>query len=118
MTNYPPPSNQSQYQQAPQGYGAPQQPGYGYAEPQPKGLSITSLVLGVASVFLGWTFLAPIAGLIVGFMGLKREPTGKGFAITGLVLNGLCLLGWLVSVVIIVLVFGSFWAVFSVTDFT
>lgn len=81
-----------------------------YSNPEPKGLSITSAVLGIASLFFGWTFLVPIIGLIVGFMGLKREPAGKGFAITGLVLNGLCMLGWLIGLIVLALLGASIFA--------
>ena len=72
---------------------------YTPAQTEPKGLSITSMVLGILSLLFGWTFLVPIAGVITGFMGMSREPAGKGFAITGLVLNGICLVGWIFGVI-------------------
>ncbi|MBT2533579.1 DUF4190 domain-containing protein [Arthrobacter sp. ISL-48] len=64
------------------------------APPQPKGLSIASMVLGICSIFLGWTFIAPIVGFVLGIIGLQREPAAKGMAVTGVILNGLMLLGW------------------------
>ena len=73
-----------------------------HTQQEAKGLSITSMVLGIASLVMGWTFLVPIAGMVTGFMGLKREPAGKGFAITGLILNGLCLIGWVIGVFVLV----------------
>ncbi len=62
--------------------------------PQPKGLSLASMVLGICSIFLGWTFIAPIVGFILGMVGLRREPAGKGMARTGVILNALMLSGW------------------------
>ncbi|NQX26787.1 DUF4190 domain-containing protein [Microbacteriaceae bacterium VKM Ac-2854] len=79
-------------------YSAQPQPPYGYpaaaysAAPT-AGFSITSLVLGVSSIFFGLTFIAPIAGLVFGIMGLRREPTGRTMAIWGIALNAVCLLG-------------------------
>lgn len=72
------------------------------------GLSLTSMILGIASFFFGWTFLVPIVGLILGFMGLNREPRGKGLAITGLILNGLCVLGWVIALIIMITLGGAF----------
>jgi hypothetical protein len=58
-----------------------------------KTLSITSFVLGLASIAFGWTLVAPVAGLVVGIMALKREPLGRTFAIWGIVLNAVMLAG-------------------------
>lgn len=71
-------------------------------------MSIASLVLGLVSIFAGFTFVAPIVGLVLGVIGLKREPAGKGMAIAGLILNGLMLLGWLLLIGIIVFLGGMF----------
>lgn len=56
-------------------------------------LGILSLVLGLVSIFAGWTFLAPIAGLVLGIMALSREPHNRTMAIWGIVLNGVLLAG-------------------------
>lgn len=56
-------------------------------------LAISSLVLGVVSIALGWTFLAPIAGLVVGILALGREPHNRTMAIWGIVLNAVVLAG-------------------------
>ncbi|MFJ8893189.1 hypothetical protein ACIRCZ_01250 [Leifsonia sp. NPDC102414] len=56
-------------------------------------LSITSFVLGLASIVFGWTFVAPLAGLVVGIMAVGREPQGKTFAVWGIVLNAIMLAG-------------------------
>jgi hypothetical protein len=80
--------------QAPQ--AAPYPYAYGTAAPtvQPsKALSITSLALGLASIVFSWTFLAPIAGLVVGIMALRTEPASRTMAIWGIVLNSVMLAG-------------------------
>jgi hypothetical protein len=78
------------------------QPGY-YGVPEPKTLSIASMVCGIASVIMGFLLLPQIAAIITGHMALKREPSGKGMSITGLVLGYLCLLGygalWLLAII-------------------
>ncbi len=68
------------------------------AAPQPKGLSITSMICGISSVLLGWFLIPQLAAIITGHLALSREPSGKGMSITGLVLGYLCLLGY-----------GAFW---------
>jgi hypothetical protein len=74
-----------------QGYPGYAQPGYGqfpYAPPAPKGLSLASMICGIA-VFVGFGFfiLPQIAAVVLGHMGLRREPAGRGFAIAGLVMG-------------------------------
>lgn len=113
-----------QYGQPGEQYGAPSsqpagaygQPSSPYAQPhpygqpayygmptEPKNLSIASMICGIASVILGWFLLPQIAAIVTGHLALKREPSGKGMSITGLVLGYLCLLGygafWLLLVV-------------------
>lgn len=100
----------SPYAQSTGAYGQPASP-YGqpgpysqpgsYGQPQyygmpaePKGLSIASMVCGIASVILGWLMIPQIAAIITGHLALRREPSGKGLSITGLVLGYLCLLGY------------------------
>ncbi|WP_374007161.1 hypothetical protein [Leifsonia sp. LS-T14] len=56
-------------------------------------LSITSFALGLASLVFGWTLVAPVAGLVLGIMALKREPLGRTFAIWGIVINAVMLGG-------------------------
>lgn len=68
---------------------------YAYdAAAQPKTLSIVSLVLGLASVFIGGTILVPIAGIIVGVMARKREPAGRTMALWGIWLSVAMLVIW------------------------
>lgn len=79
------------------GYALPATPVY-LAPTSPKGLSITSMVLGLVSIALGFTFVVPVVGLILGIVGLQREPAGKGMALTGVILSGLILLVWVVII--------------------
>ncbi|PPG50468.1 hypothetical protein C5C27_16885, partial [Rathayibacter sp. AY2B7] len=71
-------------------------------------ISLTSLILGVTSVFFGLTVIAPAAGLVFGILGLRREPTGRTLSIWGIVLNsvmlGLVLLFAIAVLVVVVLV--------------
>ena len=100
----PAPYGQQPYAQQPYGqqpYGAPPhygqpgtpfnaygQPAYYGVPPEPKGLSIASLCCGIAAfVGLGFFLLPQLAAVILGHMALKREPSGKGMAIAGLVLG-------------------------------
>ncbi|PJJ61413.1 DUF4190 domain-containing protein [Compostimonas suwonensis] len=78
--------------------GQAQQPAspYGARSADDKTLSVSSFVLGLVSIVMGWTFIAPIAGLVVGILALKREPGGRTFATWGIVLNAVMLAGFLV----------------------
>ena len=62
----------------------------------PRTLSIISIVLGGASVIFGYTFIVPIAAIVLGFLGLNREPAGRTLAIWGIVLGFVMSLGWVV----------------------
>ena len=73
------------------------------AEPVParsSTLSVSSLVLGLVSIVAGWTFLVPIAGLVVGVLALGREPQARTLAIWGIVLNAVLLAGSLLLVLL------------------
>lgn len=78
------------YQQGrPDPYAAmPQQPypGYpgGYAAAPAKGLSLTSMILGIVSIFC-FGFLAAIPAVILGHMAQRREPYARGMWMTGLI---------------------------------
>jgi hypothetical protein len=81
-------------------YGVNPVPVY-MAPPQPRGLSVASMVLGLVSIFFGFTFVIPLTGLILGLFGLKREPAGRGMAVTGVILSGLMLAGWVLLIVFV-----------------
>lgn len=52
----------------------------------PTSLSVTALVLGIASAVVGWIFfVVPIVGLVFSIIALRREPAGRSLAIGGLV---------------------------------
>jgi len=74
------------------------------APPEPKGLSIASMVLALASIVFGFTFLVPIAGLILGIAGLRKEPAGRGMALTGVIISSLILLLCVVVLILFLVV--------------
>ena len=77
-----------QYGQPGTPFNAYGQPAYYGVPPEPKGLSIASLCCGIAAfIGLGFFLLPQLAAVILGHMALKREPSGKGMAIAGLVLG-------------------------------
>lgn len=85
----------SPYTQPASPYGQPGQYGSPYGQPSyygmaaaPKNLSIASMCCGIA-VFVGFgVFLLPqLAAVVLGHMALRREPSGRGFAIAGLVMG-------------------------------
>jgi ABC-type transport system involved in multi-copper enzyme maturation permease subunit len=77
-------------------------PAPSFARPASRGTSIASVVVGLASIFVGWSVVVPLIGLVLGLLGLQQRPVGKGTAITGLILNGLMLVGWTLLVLIVV----------------
>jgi hypothetical protein len=84
----PPYGGQPQYGQPGTPFNAYGQPAYYGLPPEPKGLSIASLCCGIATfVGLGFFLLPQLAAVILGHMALKREPSGKGMAIAGLVMG-------------------------------
>lgn len=89
------PYSQGQFNQSPYGQGQYHgQPAYYGSQAEPKTLSIASMVCGIASVIMGWLLLPQLAAIITGHLALRREPSGKGMSISGLVLGYLCLLGY------------------------
>ena len=84
---------------------------YGYPPVGPKGVSITSMVLGIVGIVgFGFLALASIAAIITGHMAQRSQPHAKGFWITGLITGyiGLAIgLIWLVFIVGLMLVYPS-----------
>lgn len=112
-----PPGQQPQPYQQPPVYPqqfSPPQPGYVqniYAPQPPRGLSVSSLVIGIVSFFLGFTVLIPLVGLILGIAGLRKEPAGRGMAIAGIWINAIILVAGLVIaglIIAAILGFGAF----------
>lgn len=110
------PYAQQPYGQQPQ-YGQPGTPFNAYGQPayygvpaEPKGLSIASLCCGIAAfVGLGFFLLPQLAAVILGHMALKREPSGKGMAIAGLVMGyvGIALAILVIVLIVVGLAIGS-----------
>jgi hypothetical protein len=103
-------------QQAPGQPVAPP-PAYGYpayAAPQPQGLSIASLVLGIAGVLgsfiYGIGLFPSIAALITGILGRKRQPHAKGMWLTGIITGSI---GIGISIICIIGIIVFFVFVFS-----
>lgn len=81
------------------------QPTYLVVAPPPRGMSVASMVLGLVSIVFGFTFVCPVVGLILGIIGIKREPAGRGMAIAGIIINAVILAGWAIAVIFIIFVF-------------
>ena len=62
-----------------------------------RGFAVSSLVLGLVSLVAGFTFVVPVAGLVLGILALKREPSARTMAIWGIVLNGAMLAGIVIA---------------------
>ena len=62
-----------------------------------RNLSIIALVLGLASVVFGQTFLVPIAAIVLGIVAYRREPTGHTLAVWAIVLGAVMAFGWLIA---------------------
>ena len=80
-----------------------------------KGLSIASLVLGILGLLGSWVAFGGLLGLVViilGAIGVKKEPTGKGMSITGIVLGALSLVGAIIALIVII-VAGTFFISFA-----
>ena len=67
------------------------------AAEEQRGFAISSLVLGLVSIVAGFTFVVPVAGLVLGILALKREPSARTMAIWGIVLNGVMLAGVVIA---------------------
>src|SRR5699024_11631528 len=61
------------------------------------GKGTASLLLGICSLLAGWTLVAPVLGLILGFMSRGDEPFARGRAGWGILLNLLAMLGWILG---------------------
>ena len=57
-------------------------------------LSTVALIAGIASIVFGQTFFLPLGAVILGILGYRQEPYGRTFAVWGIVLGALALVGW------------------------
>ena len=100
----------AQYGQQGGPFNAYGQPAYYGLPPEPKGLSIASMCCGIAAfVGLGIFLLPQLAAVILGHLALKREPSGRGMAIAGLVLGyvGIALTILVIVIIALGLAIGS-----------
>ena len=85
--------------------------------PESTGLSVASLVLGILSM-LGFAIiiLVPLAGVITGHLGYRREPSSRALSLAGLITSWIALvLSALFYVFVIWLVF---WMPGAINDYT
>lgn len=83
--------------------------------PSKKGMSIASLVLGILGFISSWAAFGGLLGLIaviLGAVGLKKEPAGKGMSIAGIVLGALALIGGIIALIVYITV-GAFFMTFA-----
>lgn len=102
----PQPYGAAPQQHAPQPYGAPG--AYAVAPAGPaQGLSVASMVTGIASVVLSFVwlgFLPAVAAVILGHIAQRRQPYARAFWLTGLITGyiglGIAVLGFFFLVII------------------
>jgi len=112
MTDTPPPPAPDPA--APNPYAAPASPAPAAGS---KGLSITSLILGILGFIGAWIFgsglLFSIAAVITGHIGLKKEPSGRPLSITGLVLGYIGIAIAVIVLIVVIIGFAVAGSVFS-----
>ncbi|WP_449278880.1 DUF4190 domain-containing protein [Leucobacter sp. GX24907] len=72
-----------------------------------RGFAITSFVLGLVSIAAGWTFFAPLTGLILGILALRGGTSERTLTTWGIALNGAMLALFALGLVAVV-VFAAF----------
>jgi hypothetical protein len=70
------------------------------------GRGTASLILGICSLFAGWTFLAPLVGLMLGISSLRHEREANGRASGGIILNLVAMAGWIVVGIVLLSIGG------------
>ncbi|UOR02327.1 DUF4190 domain-containing protein [Leucobacter allii] len=70
-------------------------------------LAVTSFVLGIVSVVSGWTFFAPLTGLVLGIVALRRGAADHAIALWGVWLNAAMLAIWAVLAFVALAVLGA-----------
>lgn len=75
-----------------------------------RGFSIASFVLGLVSIVSGWTFFAPLTGLILGILALRAGTSERTLTIWGIAMNGAMLVLFVLAsiAVMIAVAFGIF----------
>ncbi|MFB2572943.1 DUF4190 domain-containing protein [Micrococcus sp. IITD107] len=75
-----------------------------YAGQQSPSLSIVAMVFGILGVLsAGTMFLPQLAAIVLGHIGLRKEPNGRGFAIAGLVMGYVVTFGWILLIVLMMM---------------
>ncbi|HEY8914148.1 hypothetical protein [Lacisediminihabitans sp.] len=69
----------------------PQGPAAAVSTTDTRLFGILSLVLGIASIVVGHTVLVPVAAIVLGIIGLRREPASRAFSVWGIVLGSVML---------------------------
>ena len=79
--------------------------------PESTGLSVASLVLGILSM-LGFAIiiLVPLAGVITGHLGYRREPNSRALSLAGLITS------WIALVLAALLYEFLIWVIFWVPE--
>jgi hypothetical protein len=70
-------------------------------------LAVWSLVLGLASIAFGFTFVVPITGLVLGILSRRREPEGRTMALVGIISSAVMLVGTLIALAVGLAVVGG-----------
>ena len=78
-----------------------------------KAFSIASLVLGIGSIVMGFQPVVAAAGLVFGIMALRRESTGRSFAVAGIITSSISLAGIFIGAV----AFAAFLPFFAIAGF-
>lgn len=79
----------------------------------PKGISIASMICGIAT-FVGFGLLSAVAAVVLGHMGQKRQPYARGFWLTGLITG---YVGIALSVIAVILFFLYFAFIMAIIGF-
>lgn len=61
-----------------------------------------SLVLGICSLVAGWVFFAPLVGVALGIVSLRREPRARALAWWGIGISAFAFVSWLVGLTFLV----------------
>jgi len=78
-----------------------------------KAFSIASLVLGIGSIVMGFQPVVAAIGLVFGILALRREATGRSFALGGIITSAVSLAGILIGAV----AFAAFLPFFAIAGF-
>ena len=90
-----------------------------YQQPQDnsKGLAIASLVLGIVSFFPCCGSVCSIVSIVLGVLSRKKKPTDNGMATAGIVLSIVALAIWAIYFIYVLVVYGSFSAVYNTSRY-